>query len=897
MADFYIIDGNSYIHRAYHAIPPLTTSKGEMVNAVYGFIKMLLNIVKTRKPDYLSVCFDHPSPTFRHKEFDFYKAHRKEIDDELKNQMPLAREAVKALNMISVELGGYEADDLIATLASQASGDGANVFIVTSDKDALQMVGGNIKVWNEGKNTVYDREAVKERYGLYPDQLIDMFALMGDASDNVPGIKGIGEKTAVKLMQKYGTLEGIFENAKEIEGKTGALIQGGKSAAESSKRLVTLVTNVALDIKWSDCKLKPYDEAALTDFLRRMEFKSLLNEMLPEKKLTDQTLRFEPETAVILTSDDLESLIETAKSKKMISIDTETTGINPLAADLVGISAAFDEKKAYYIPVGHSYLGMPRQLDKDKVMSMLRPVLENSEIRKYGQNIKYDLLMLKRSGAELKGVYFDSMIASYCLNPSKNSHGLKSMMLADFGMRMTEIEDLIGKGAKQTTMDKIEIEKAAPYAGADAAAVMLVSKIFEGELKQRGLEKLFYDIEMPLVGILAGMEHNGIKADTGYVRELIKKFEEEISRLQAEIFELAGEEFNPNSTKQLAVILFEKLKLPFLRKTKTGYSTDEETLQTLSGQHELPAKILEYRELQKLKSTYLESMLELSDSGGRVHTSFNQAVTATGRLSSSEPNLQNIPIKSEYGRMIRKCFIAEKGYTLLSSDYSQIDLRSLAHITGDDVLKKAFQEGRDIHTATAMEVFGVQASGVTPELRRIAKTINFGIIYGMSAFSLSQQLSIPPQQAKEYIENYFKRYSGVKKWMDEIIEFAKANGFVKTVAGRIRYLPDINSKNGQIRGFSERMALNTPVQGTSADIIKIAMIDIDKHLKSSGSGARMLLQVHDELLFEVPDGEMREVPSKLKYLMENAMKLDVPTVVEVKAGANWNEMDKLKFPG
>jgi len=894
MPSFYIIDGNSYIHRAYHALPPLTTSKGEMVNAIYGFIRMILKIGKTKEPDYMVICFDHPSPSFRHKQFLTYKAQRKKMDDELKNQMPIAREAARALNISNIEMEGYEADDLIATLATQAAKDGAEVVIVTSDKDALQLVGGNIKVWNEGKDILFDAEAVKAKYGLEPGQLVDMFALMGDSSDNVPGIKGIGEKTAVKLLQRYGGLEGVLGNAESLEGKIKELIKGGRLEAEESKSLVVLKDDVKLGISWKDCVVKAPLDNEVAEFLRKCEFKSLLDEILPGGDKGERLLEYEVEVKTVLLASELEEIVKTARETRSISIDTETTGLNPLEAALVGISIAFDEKKAFYIPVSHDYPGVPEQIGLSTVLGALKPVLEDPGVKKFGQNLKYDLLVLKRYGIEMAGLYFDTMIASYCLNPSKNSHGLKTMIFEHFGFRMTEIEELIGKGARQTTMDRIDIANVAPYAGADACAVMMAAKKFAVDLKEKNIEDLFYGIEMPLVEVLAMMEWLGIKVDIPYTKEVSSEFSGEIQKIEDDLYEIAGERFNPNSPKQLSVILFEKLKLPVIKKTKTGNCTDEEVLKVLSLQNRLPARILDYRELQKLKSTYLDALIELADKKTqRVHTSFNQAVTATGRLSSSTPNLQNIPVRTDYGRMIRKCFIVEKGCTLLSADYSQIDLRALAHITKDEVLRKAFLEKGDVHSATAKEVFNVGNAEVTPELRRIAKTINFGIIYGMSSYSLAQQLGISPAKAKEYIENYFRRYSGVKRWMQEIVKSAAEKGYVATVTGRIRYLPDINSKNGQIRGFSERMALNTPIQGTSADIIKIAMINIYRFLKETGSGTRMLVQVHDELLFEVPDEEIAAMAPQIKNKMENAMQLDVPLVADLKAGPDWNNLIKL----
>lgn len=896
MPTLYIIDANAYVHRAYHALPPLTTSKGEMVNAVYGFIRMMLKIIRTEKPEYLAVCFDYPAKTFRHKAYAEYKATRKKLDDELKNQMPIVREVARVLNLPMLEKEGFEADDIIATLARSAKKDGAEVVVVSADKDALQLVEDGITVFNEPKNLIMDREAVREKYGLYPDKLVDMFALMGDASDNVPGVKGIGEKTAVKLIQKYGSVETLIKEAPSLDGKLKETITAHAADAERSKMLVTLDDHVDLERTWSSCKPGPADEKTVIDFLCRYEFTSLVDEIVPKGAPSVSAVEKRGfETRVVADKQALDALVAKIAGSKRLSVDLETTGVDPLKADMVGLSFAVDADGAWYIPVGHAYLGVPSQLDLKTVLSSLKPVLENEKIPKYGHNIKYDLLVLKRYGIVLGGIHFDTMVASYCLNPSRNTHNLKGVALDYLGMRMTEISELIGKGAKQITMDMVEIEKAAPYAAADAVAVLRLADKLEPELKEKKIDRLFHDIEMPLVAILADMERLGAKIDVPYLEGLAKEFGRMIENVQSDIFRLAGEEFNPNSPKQLSVILFEKLKLPAIRRTKTGYCTDEEVLRTLAGQHDLPAKLMEYRELRKLKSTYIDGLLEAADKGTqRVHSSFNQTVTATGRLSSSEPNLQNIPIRSEYGRKIRKAFIPEGGHIFVSADYSQIDLRVLAHISGDTALVKAFREGEDIHRATASEVFGVPAAEVGADLRRIAKSINFGIVYGMSSFSLSQQLNIAPAKAKEYIDNYFKRYSGVKEWMEKIVKDARRSGFVATLLGRIRYLPEINSTNAQIRGFAERTALNTPIQGTSADIIKKAMIDLCAALGKAGLRSRMLVQVHDELLFEVPASEADRVTPLIKQKMEEAVKLDVPVIVDLKTGADWNDMEKLK---
>jgi len=903
MTKLYIIDANAYVHRAYHALPPLTNSKGEMVNAVYGFIRMILKLLKQEKPEYLIVAFDYPARTFRHDKYPEYKATRKEIDDALKHQMPLAREAANALNLSVVEKQGFEADDIIATLARQARKDKAEVVIVSGDKDARQLVENGITVWDEAKNISYNTDKVIEKYGIEPKQLVDMFALMGDASDNVPGIKGVGEKTATKLVKEFGSVENLLKNTSKLEGKLKTLIEEKGGDAEKSKDLIRLHEQVPLDITWKDGRIKPLDDQKLEEFLKKMEFKSLIKELIPgssaeiEKEEAEhkEISKAKYKTNIIFEEKELSRLIEEIREKCLVSIDLETTSTDEHKADIVGFSFALNEKEAYYLPVRHKYLNAPKQIPLETAIRKLKEILEDAKIKKCGQNIKYDMLVLKHGGIELGGIYFDSMVASYCINPSRASHGLKNLALDYTDFKMTEIEELIGKGAKQVTMAEVEIQQAAEYACADAVTVMMLKEKFEPELKEKKLEKLFYDLEMPLINILAEMEYFGIRVDMPLLEKLATEFSHSLKKIEKDIYRLAGKEFNINSPKQLSVVLFEELKLPILKKTKTGYSTDEEVLNELSEKHELPAKLLEHRELQKLKSTYIDSLMALADKKtSRVHTSFNQAVTATGRLSSSEPNLQNIPIRSEYGKQIRSVFISEKGCTLLSADYSQIDLRMLAHISGDQALIKAFKDGEDIHSATARDIFGVTEKSVTPEQRRFAKTINFGIIYGLSPYGLSQQLKIPATEARNYIDKYFKKYKGVKEWMDELLKETRVKGYVTTLFGRIRYLPDINSKNARVRGFAERMAMNTPIQGSSADIIKIAMINLDRHFRKEEYATKMLVQVHDELLFETPDKELHKTAKLAKTEMEAAMKLKVPVIVDLKSGPNWAEMNELQ---
>lgn len=885
----YLIDGNAYIHRAFHALPPLTNSTGQMVNAVYGFTRMLLKILREQKPDYVAVCFDFPAPTFRHQEFAEYKATRKETPDELVQQIPLAQRVVKALNIPLFEKKGYEADDLIGTLSAKAVKQEIETVIVTGDKDALQLVDDSVKVLNEPKNILYTEETVREKMGVSPGEITDLMGLIGDVSDNVPGVWGIGPKTGVELIKEFGSVENLYRNLSKVRDKLREKLEKGKENAFLSKRIVTLRKDVPVEVDIRDCQVGEFNREELLRLLRELEFKTLIAELIPEEKTQ------KVEHRGIFDQNEFGVFLDELGEAPLVSLDLETTDPDPMRAAIVGISFALKPYVAVYLPLAHSYLGAPKQLEKRYVLEKLKPILENANIKKYGQNIKYDLIVLKREGIVLRGIYFDSMIASYVLNPSKMNHNLNDIALEYLNYKMTPIEELIGKGKKAITMDKVEVERVIPYACADADIVLRVAEIMERELKNKGLDRLFYEVEMPLLEVLAEMEMSGVTIDRDYLAELCRDFALRLKALEKEIYKFANQEFNINSPKQLAFILFEKLKLPVVSRTKTGPSTSEEVLLQLAEKHRLPHLIIEHRELQKLKSTYLDALPEMvNPETGRLHTSFNQTVTATGRLSSSEPNLQNIPIRTEDGRKIRRAFIPDKGYLFVSADYSQIDLRVLAHISGDESLRDAFLHNEDIHRRTASEIFGVSPEQVTPELRRIAKTVNFGLSYGMSPFGLSQDLGISQAEAKRYIDSYFRKYKGVKEYIEKIINQARKDGFVTTLLNRRRYLPEINSKNGSVRGFAERIAINTPIQGTSADIIKVAMIRITSRLKAEGLKAKMVLQIHDELLFEVPEGEVEQLSRLAREEMERAVSLDVPVVVDMKKGRNWCDLEEMK---
>lgn len=915
----YLIDAHGYLHRAYHALPPLTNSKGEPVGALFGFARMLTKIVRQNRPDRLVVCFDDSAPTFRHKAYAEYKAHRKEIESELKFQLPLARDMVEAWGLPQAVQPGYEADDVIATLAEAGTKKGYAVVVVTADKDALQLVGGTVTVLNEQRGVLYDAAGVEKKYGLRPDQMVDYFALLGDSSDNVPGVPGVGEKTATGLLQQFESLEGVYRHLDEVKGSLKEKLRTHEKEARLSRDLVILDRHVPLPLDLVDCQVPERPSEKLMDFLGRFEFNSLLSELaLAPKREEKKDPLFPLESSVparlppslrgpigmegaspsrvvhtVLTETALERLAKSMASANVLAVDVETTGLDPFVCALVGISLAVQPGEAWYIPVGHAYLGVPLQRTLSSVQKVLAPALADANLPKVGQNLKFDSQVLARAGMPLSPISFDTLVASYCLNPGRQTHGLKTLALDFLGETMTPIDILIGKGAKRITMDQVKIEDAAAYAGADAEVALRLKTFMEQQLKEKELERLFYEVEMPLVPILSAMEEAGVALDVPYLTGLSKSFERDIQGFEREIHALAGEPVNVNSPKQLAVILFEKLKLPVVRKTKTGFSTDEEVLQKLSAQHPLPAKILAYRELAKLKSTYIDGLLEKVRDSGRVHTSFNQAVAATGRLSSSEPNLQNIPIRTEYGRQIRRAFVPAAGHVFLSADYSQIDLRVLAHVSGDPAMGAAFRRGDDIHAATARDIFHLgPTDAVTDEQRRVAKSVNFGIVYGQTGFGLSQQLGIPMGQAQAYINAYLEKYAGVKSWIARIIDEARRDGYVTTLLNRRRYLPEIKATNAAVRGFAERTAMNTPIQGTSADIIKIAMRNLAHLIAAKGWKTRMLLQVHDDLLFEVPEGELASVAAPIQTAMESALALDVPVRVDLKTGPNWAEMKR-----
>ncbi|MFA5147040.1 MAG: DNA polymerase I [Candidatus Omnitrophota bacterium] len=878
----YLIDGNSFCYRAFYAIRTLSNSKGQPTNAIYGFITMLNKIVKDHKPDMLAVAFDLKGPTFRHKRFDEYKIHRKPMPDDLASQIPYIKKLVRAYNIPIYEIEGYEADDVLATLAKKAEGHGIDTFIVTGDKDALQMVGPHIKVLSTHKDGfVYDARKVEEDFGVGPKGITDIMALMGDPTDNIPGVKGIGEKGAIELIREFGDFESLIKNIDKVKSEAKRkMIKDNIDMARLSKELAVLDTEVPLKIDFKDMEIKAPDQPNLVELFRELEFKSLLKDATPKEKLdsdyetVDDRKRFE-------------RLVSELKGAKEFAFDSETTSEDPVLARLVGISFSWKVGKAYYVPFN-------KDLEPEYILGELKPLFEDGKIKKIGQNIKYEYIVLANCGIRLAGISFDTMVASYLLNPSKLNHNLEDISLEYLNHRMTTpIEELIGKGKKAITMDQVDVDKVSAYCCEDSDVTLRLKEVLEKEISKKDLAGLFHDVEVPLIEVLATMEMNGVSIDREYLGTLSAEMDKKLEKLTKKIYELAEGEFNVNSPKQLSVVLFEKLKLPVVKRTKTGISTDEEVLTKLASKHALPKILLEYRELAKLKSTYVDSLPELiNPATGKVHTSFNQTVTATGRLSSSGPNLQNIPIKTDEGKKIRRAFITSgKDRVLISADYSQIELRVLAHLSGDKHLRAAFREGRDIHAFTAHLVFGVEEGEVTTEMRNMAKTVNFGIIYGMSPYGLSQGLGIEVEKAKEFIDAYFERYPDVREYLEGLIGYARENGFVTTILGRRRYIPEINSRDMRLRQFAERTAINTPIQGSAADIIKVAMIAIHERLEKKNPSSAMVMQVHDELVFDVPKRELDDVLPVIRDGMENVIKLDVPVEAHVEAGKNWLDME------
>jgi len=884
MPALYLIDGNSYIYRAFYAIRGLSTSYGFPTNAILGFTNMLLKILKEKEPEYFAVVFDSPVPTERHKTYEAYKAHRPSMPDELRVQVQPIKEIINALKIPTIEIEGYEADDVLGTIAKEAEKEGLDIYIITADKDIYQILSKKIKTYDTMRDKITEEKEIIERFGVEPERIPQIMALMGDASDNIPGVPGIGEKTAVELLKEFGSLDNLIKNYSKIKKpKLKKAISENIENIKLSLQLATINTDVPLKTSLKEFKRKEPEWTRLLDYFRKFEFSSLLK-LIPEQSRGSEAEKTEYKT--ILDEKALEKAL--ADIKHEVSIDTEATSKSPVIAELVGISFSSNPEKGYYIPLTHSYIGAPEQLPKESVLKHLRGVLEDLKIKKTGHNIKYDLIVLRNEGINLKGTAFDTMLASYLLNPNKAKHNLEDVSMDYLTFKKLSFKDIIGKGKKD--FRDVSIEDATRYSGEDAVVPLKLKDILEPAIKKEGLEKLFYDLEMPLIEVLADMEISGIKIDLSLMEALSKELEREIESLEKRIYFLAGEKFNINSPKQLQEILFKKLGLRTIKKTKTGFSTDVEVLEQLALEHELPKEILDHRTLSKLKNTYVDGLPKIvNPKTGRLHTSFNQTVTATGRLSSSEPNLQNIPIRGEWGKRIREAFIAEKGNLFLSSDYSQIELRILAHLSQDKELINVFKKDGDIHTKTASELFGVSAENVTAEMRRRAKTVNFGIVYGISPYGLSQELGITPEEAKQYIDTYFERHGGVKNYIETLIKETTDTGYVSTLLHRKRAIPELKSTNKNTRQLGERLAINTPIQGSASDIIKLSMLNIWRRLKKEKLRAKMLLQVHDELLFEVPEEEKDRVKALVREEMESPVELQIPLKVDIGIGKNWAE--------
>jgi DNA polymerase-1 len=881
----YLIDGSAYIYRAFHAVRGLANSKGMPTNAVFGFTRMLIKLIQERSPQYVAMFFDAKGPTFRHEIYEQYKANRPPMPDELVGQLPWIKKVTEAFNIPIMEMTGYEADDLIGTCARLAEAAGYTVVMVTGDKDFVQLVTDRVSIWDPMKDKIIDAASVRAEFDLAPKQIIDMMGLSGDTADNVPGVPGIGPKTALTLIQTYGSMEGLYDQIDALtRKKQRENLATHREQAFLSRRLVTIDTHAPVDLDPRSFKAVPPDEEALGRLFQELEFRQLQQEF-------QQTAPEKPaDYAPILTTAELDDLVGRLEKCPRFSVDTETTSQNPMEATLVGISIALTPGEAFYIPVGHRYMGAPEQLSRGDVLDRLRPVFENPGIRKIGQNIKYDWTVFRRHGVDLQGVDFDTMLASYLLNPSKRAHNLDQIALDYLGHKNITYSEVAGKGKNAVTFDQVTLEQAVPYACEDADITLRAYEALRPRLEELGVMELMGRVEMPLVPVLMEMEMAGVRLDLEKLHQLSKSFGHQLQNLEGDIHAMAGERFNIQSSQQLGRILFEKLGLPTAKKTKkkTGYSTDVEVLTKLAENHELPAYILRHRSLAKLKSTYVDALIDQVDAEtGRIHTSFNQTVAATGRLSSSDPNLQNIPIRTEEGLEIRKAFVAQPGWTLLSADYSQIELRILAHYADDPLFIESFRRGEDIHTRTASEVFQTPAGEVTGELRRQAKAINFGIVYGMSAFGLSRELGITPKMAQVYIDSYFERYKGIRRYMAEAVDLARRTQRSSTLLGRVRLLPDIASSNATVRQFAERTAINTPIQGTAADLIKVAMIQMAQAIHSRRLQTRMLLSVHDEIVFEVPESELDTMKQLAPQVMENVWDLKTPLKVNVAWGPNW----------
>jgi DNA polymerase-1 len=924
----YLLDGMALAYRAYFAFiqRPLINSKGENTSAVYGFITFLNRILSQEYPDHIAVVFDTAKPTFRHKAFPDYKATRQKMPEDLSSQIPILKEVVRAYNIPSIELDGFEADDIMGTLARRAEKENVLTFLVTGDKDFMQLITDKIKMYRPGKQgtdaEIVSFKEVKDKFGVTPDKVVDVLGLIGDTSDNVPGVPGVGEKTAIPLIQKYGSIEEVYKNLDKIpQAGLRAKLEKNKDLAFLSKKLVTIDTATPVAVDFHTLRVGKQDTERLATLFQRLEFKSLLSRLgetsdkqskepepsaesptLPEEDLADIT-SIQHTYTLITTEMELRELTSTLSKKKEFVFDTETTSTDALAAELVGISLSERPGEAYYISIApgdsdksdglFAHGSVPSRLpglDAKIACSLLRPILENPKTLKIGHNIKYDTLVLSRYGIDVNGPLADTMVASYVLR-SDSRHNMDDAAKGYLKYRTVSYSDLTGSGKAQKKIREVDLHALSDYSCEDADVTLRLFEVMKSRLRELQMYSLCEEVEFPLVAVLARMEKAGVAIDTDFLKLMSKDLEKQLDALTNDIHRIAGGPFNINSTQQLGDVLFNKLHLPTVRKTKTGFSTDVAVLETLQHQHPIIDKLLDYRQLNKLKSTYVDALPGLvNTTTGRVHTSFNQTVAATGRLSSSDPNLQNIPIRTEIGRSIRKAFVpGVRGNRILSADYSQIELRVMAHISGDEGLAEAFRNKEDVHTTTAAKVFGVAAKEVLRDMRRKAKEVNFGIMYGIGPFGLSSRLEINQTEAKDIIARYFERFPKVKQYINDTIAKARTDGYVSTLLGRRRYLPELQSGNQNLRSNAERQAINMPIQGTAADMIKVAMINIDSALRKRKLASRMILQVHDELVFEIKATEEEVVRSIVEKQMTGAMKLTVPVEVEMGVGKNWLE--------
>lgn len=898
-APLILVDGSSYLYRAYHAMPPLTNSDGESTGTIYGVINMLRKLIRDYKPEHMAVVFDAKGKTFRNDLYAEYKATRPPMPDDLREQIAPIHEIVKAMGLPLLCVDNVEADDVIGTLAKQATAGGIETVISTGDKDMAQLVSEHVTLVNTMNNSKTDIAAVQEKFGLTPQQIVDYLALMGDKVDNIPGVDSVGPKTATKLLQQYGSLQGVIEHADEVKGKLGEKLRAAVDALPLSYQLATIKMDVELDFTPETLDMQVADNQKLAELYRRYEFKSWLQELDSAPAAATSTKADEPATSIethyetILTQQQLDNWLARLQKAELFAFDTETTSLNYLQARIVGMSFAIKAGEAAYLPLAHDYPGAPDQLDFDATLALMKPLLEDPKALKVGQNLKYDRHILLNHGIDLQGIAHDTMLQSYVLDSTATRHDMDSLAEKYLNRSTIHFEDIAGKGKKQLTFNEIGLEEASPYACEDADITLQLHHILWPKVQAiPSLEIVYRELEMPLLPVLNTLERNGVHIDIFMLQQQSDQLALDIDRLEKEAHASAGTKFNLGSPKQLQEILYDQQQLPVRKKTPKGQpSTAENVLQELADDgYELPQIIMQYRSLSKLKSTYTDKLpQQVNQQTGRVHTSYHQAVTATGRLSSSDPNLQNIPIRTETGRKIREAFVAGKGAKILAADYSQIELRIMAHLSGDKSLLTAFAEGEDIHRHTASEIFGVEPENVTGDQRRSAKAINFGLIYGMSAHGLSKQLGIERHQAAKYMETYFERYPGVRNYMDNTREQAKKDGYVETIFGRRLYLPEINSSNGLRRQYAERTAINAPMQGSAADIIKRAMISIHDWLLEADTGIRMIMQVHDELVFEVPEDQLDLAKTEIEQFMIQAADLEVPLEVGIGVGDNWEQ--------